>query len=100
MAQDNPNFPVATAAVSWIDSGGQVHIRVYSTDGYSVTERCFDGQGWATGQFKQPGSAVSATCWTGGDGLHIRVYCTFEDKTVEWCADPGSDWTQGAYTTS
>lgn len=89
-------FPIGTAAINWFDSGGQLHIRVYSSDGYNVTEQCNDGQGWATGQFNEAGSAVSATCWQ-QDGVHIRVYCTFEDKTVEWCNDPGSGWTQGAY---
>jgi len=97
---DNPNFPIATAAINWFDSSGQLHIRVYSSDGYTVTERCADGGGWTTGQFSQPGAAVSATCWSASDGIHIRVYCTFEDKTVEWCNDPGSAWTQGSYTTS
>jgi hypothetical protein len=98
MAQDNPNFPIGTAAISWIDSGGILHIRVYSTDGYNVTERCADGQGWTTGAFSEAGSAVSATCWNASDGAHIRVYCTFEDTTTEWCNDPGTGWTQGAYT--
>ena len=93
----NPSFPVGTAAVSWSDSA--VHIRVYSTDGYNVTERCWDGSAWANGAFNQPGDAVSATCWQGQGGVFIRVYCTFEDKTVEWCADPGQGWYQGAYTT-
>ena len=99
MAQDNPNFPVGTAAVSWLDSGGVIHIRVYSTDGYNVTERCWDGSGWTGGSFAQPGSQVSATCWQGSGGLSIRVYCTFEDKTIEWCIDQGGGWYQGAYTT-
>lgn len=42
---DNPNYPIGTAAVNWLDSSNQLHIRVYSTDGYTVTERCFDGSG-------------------------------------------------------
>ena len=98
MASANPSFPQSTAAINWFDSSGQLHIRVYSTDGYTVTERCADGQGWTTGAFSQPGSAVSATCWTAGGGIHIRVYCTYEDSTTEWCNDPGSGWTQGSYT--
>ena len=97
---DNPNFPISTAAVSWIDSGGQPHIRVYSCDAYTVIERCYDGAGWQTGEFEQPGSAVSATSWSDSAGIHIRVYCTYQDQTVEWCADPGSSWTQGQYTTT
>ena len=95
---DNPNFPAGTAAVNWFDTGGQLHIRVYSTDGYNVTERCADGGGWTTGGFSAPGSAVSATCWTASDGPHLRVYCTFEDSTTEWCCDPATGWTKGSYT--
>jgi len=91
-------FSVDTAAVSWFD--GTVHIRVYSTDGYTVTERCWDGSGWTGGAFSQAGEQVSATCWQGEGGISIRVYCTFEDKTVEYCWDPGSGWYTGAYTTA
>ena len=97
---DMPSMPIGTASVSWVDPGGTTHIRVYSTDGYNVLERCWDGSGWATGGFNAAGSQVSATCWLDKAGEHIRVYCTFQDKTVEYCADPGgSGWYQGAYTT-
>ena len=99
MAGDNPSFPIATAAINWFDGSGQLHLRVYSSDGYNIIERCNDGQGWTTGEFKGPGSDVSATCWQASDGIHIRVYGTFQDKTVEWCNDPGTGWTQGQYTT-
>lgn len=97
---DNPNMPVATASCSWQDSAG-LHIRVYSTDGYNVSERCWDGSGWTSTGFNAPGSAVSATCWTtGGGSASIRVYCTYEDKTTEMCLDPGGSWYVGAYTVS
>jgi hypothetical protein len=96
---DNPNFPIATASVSWFDSSDQLHIRVYSTDGYTITERCADGQGWTTG-FSMPGSAVSAICWNASDGAHVRVYATMDDTTTEWCFDPGTSWTKGQYTPS
>jgi hypothetical protein len=100
MAQDNPNFPIGTASVSWLDGGGTVHLRVYSTDGYNVSERCWDGSGWTNGGFKAAGSQVSATCWQNSAGANIRVYCNFEDKTIEYCWDAGgSGWYQGAYTT-
>lgn len=96
---DNPKMPIGTAVVSWQDSGG-LHIRVYSTDGYKVIERCADSgsANWVDGAFTAPGSDVSATCWQDNDGVHIRVYCTFQDSTTEWCFDPGTNWTQGAYT--
>jgi len=100
MMADNPSFPIGTAVVSWFYPAGALHIRVYSTDGYNVTERCVDqgGSGWTTGQFKQAGSQVSATAWVASDGPHIRVYCTFQDKTSEWCNDPNTGWTKGSYT--
>lgn len=94
----DPRFPVDTASINWLDSSGVVHIRVYSSDGYTVTERCWDGSGWSDGSFKQPGSVVSATCWQGGGGLSIRVYCTAQDSTTEWCIDQGGGWYKGAYT--
>jgi len=98
---DNPNYPVSTAAISWVDTSGNVHLRVYSCDGYTVTERSSDpGATWTTGTFSQPGAAVSATCWQDHAGVHIRVYCTNDDQTIEWCQDPGSQtWFQGQYTT-
>lgn len=94
-----PSTPISTAAVNWLDGSGQIHIRVYSTDGYNVTERCWDGNGWTDGSFKASGEAVSATSWQGSGGLSIRVYCTFEDVTTEWCIDQGGGWYVGAYTT-
>jgi Fungal fucose-specific lectin len=96
----DPNYPIDTAAINWLDSSGEVHIRVYSSDGYTVTERCWDGSGWSDGSFTQPGSVVSATCWQGSGGLSIRVYCTVQDATTEWCIDQGGGWYQGAYTTT
>ena len=95
---DNPSFPVSTAAISWVDNAGS-HIRVYSSDGYNVVERCADPNiGWTAGAFSQQGSDVSATCWQDDAGVHIRVYCTFEDTTTEWCTDPGEGWSKGGYT--
>lgn len=98
---DMPSMPTGTAVVSWQDSGG-LHIRVSSSDGYKVIERCIDSgtSGWTNGGFSAAGNNVSATCWQDSAGVHIRVYCTFEDKTTEYCCDPGSGWTQGSYTTT
>jgi hypothetical protein len=92
-------MPIGTASVSWMDSGGTTHIRVYSSDGYKVEERCWDGSGWTTGGFDAAGSQVSATCWQGADGVHLRVYCNFQNTTTEYCMDPGTSWYQGSYTT-
>lgn len=93
----SPNMPVDTAAVGWND-GSTDHIRVYSSDGYNVTERCFDGNGWTTGGFSAAGGQVTATCWKSSDGINIRVYCNFEDQTIEYCSDNGGAWYQGGYT--
>lgn len=96
----------SSAAISWFDENGQLHIRVYSSDGENVTERCADGNGWTTGGLAVPGSAVSATCWwQQGVGAHLRVYCSTIDQstqeytTIEWCNDPGfTGWQQGQYS--
>ncbi len=85
---------IQTAAVSW---GTTPSIRVYSTNGVTITERCYDGNGWYTGAFKQAGQNVSATCWLVGGGVHIRVYATNAEVTTEWDYD-GSDWTKGGYS--
>src|SRR3712207_2973675 len=95
-----PKTSIETAAVSWLDGGGQIHLRVYSSDGYTVTERCWDGSGWYDGGFTPKGENVAATAWTTSDA-NIRVYCTYQGKVSEWCWDAGgSGWYQGAYTLS
>ena len=65
---------IVTASVSWTDNQG-VHLRVYSSDGYKVTERCYDEGAWTTGGFAQQGSEISATIWQQNGGPSIRVYC-------------------------
>jgi hypothetical protein len=95
--------PISTASVSWVDSSNVIHIRVYSSDGDNITERCYDGSKWVTGQFKQGGTTVSATHWTRQDGeVQIRVYATTEYvSTIEWCWDnPSQGWYKGGYTSS
>ena len=101
MSGVSPIQSVHSAAVNWFD--GAIHIRVYSSDGYTVTERAIDqpNVNWTTTSFSAPGSAVSATSWLASDGAHIRVYCTLDGKTTEWCSDPGTPgWTKGGYTPS
>ncbi|HEY2069255.1 MAG TPA: hypothetical protein VGG48_06850 [Rhizomicrobium sp.] len=102
MMSGNPKYPVATASVSWFYPAGSLHIRVYSSDGYNVIERCIDqgGSGWTTGSFSEPGAQVSATAWVGANGPSIRVYCTLDDVTTEWANDPGTGWVKGSYTTT
>jgi hypothetical protein len=96
---DMPTMPVGTASVSWIDAGGAINLRVYSTDGYKVEERCFNGS-WTTSSFSAPGSQVSATCWLVNGSPSIRVYCTFDNQTIEYCSDNGGAWYQGGFTTT
>lgn len=97
---DNPNYPISTASISWLDSAKVFHVRVYSSDGYEIIERCWDGSIWQTGQFKQRGKQVSATCYYDpATGIHIRVFCTGDNKTTEWVCDPVTGWGPGDYTT-
>jgi hypothetical protein len=93
-------YQTETAVVNWFDSSGGLHIRVYSSDGDNVTERCSDagGSGWTTGSFAQQGSHVSATAWTVSGNASIRVYCITDGTATEWCMDPGGSWYQGSYT--
>lgn len=103
MTQSNPNYPIGTASVSFFDpnNGNSLTLHVFSTDGYTVTQRYSAGgtNGWVTGGFNEPGSAVSTTAWLDSAGAHVRVYCTNDDTTTEYCWDPGSTvWTKGSYT--
>jgi len=91
--------PIGTASVSWVDSSGNLSIHVYWTDGYTVSERMFSNNAWTTGGFSQPGEQVSATVWQDSGGVHIRVYCTFEDALTEWCQDAGKPWYNGGFST-
>ena len=94
---DMRGMPVATASVSWVDSDGTRHTRVYSCDGYIVTERCNDGASdWYTGKFRAPGAEVSAAVWQDPKGTHLRVYCTVRERTVEYRNDPDSGWSAGS----
>ena len=94
------SFPQNTASVSWVDSNGIAQLHVYSSDGNMVTERYWAGNGWATGTLSQKGSAVSATAYFLQGQAYLRVYCTFEGTTTEYCRDGDSGWYQGSYTPS
>ena len=92
--------PIGSAAISWVDGNGNSNLNVYWTDGYTVRERVWTGNGWADGAFSQSGEQVSATVYQTGNGASIRVYCTFEDAMTEWCQDDGGDWYQGQFALS
>ncbi len=91
------SFPSATASISWLDAAGNTMIRVYSSDGYTVTEQQWDGSTWSATGFKEAGSAVSATCQVRSGTAWIRVYCTAKGQTTEYCCDDGATWYQGGY---
>jgi hypothetical protein len=92
-------MPIGTASISWVDGSGS-HIRVYSSDGYMVQERCNDGgSAWYSGAFNVPGRDVSATVRIENGYPVIRVYCTISETTTEWCSDALGAWYRGAYTT-
>lgn len=95
-----PSYPIDTAAVSWIDTSNIAQLHVFSSDGYTVTERYWAGSSWATGSFSAQGSQVSATAYVLNGQPYLRVYCNFEDQTVEYCQDAGGAWYQGSYTPS
>lgn len=97
----NPNLPVATASVACTDGAGDTTLRVYSSDGYNVTERMTISTGWVDGPLSVPGNAISAISWTNSEGVYVRVYCTDADSTTEWCLDPGATtYYEGQYTLS
>ena len=96
---DPNSLPVSTANIAWVDTDGTTHWRVYSCDGYNVVERCKDGSNdWYTGQFVEPGSAVSASVHQNGDIFYIDVFITGDDKTVQFQYDDITGWTKGDYT--
>jgi hypothetical protein len=93
-ALEGRKMSVSTAVVSWTPG---THLRVYKTDGKTVTEKCWDGSGpWYTGAFSSPGQGVSGTAWVDPE-LHIRLYITDGSKVVEHCWDGGGPWYVGAY---
>jgi Fungal fucose-specific lectin len=82
-----------TSSVSWTDSA--IHIRVYKALKGQITERCWDGSGWYTGQFSQPGLSSSSVSWLDARGaIHIRVYVSDGTNIQEWAWD--GSWTKGA----
>jgi len=87
-------------ATSWVDSSGQIHIRVYVGSGpdQPITEHCWDKDRWYVGAFKANGNGASATSWLEGDQIHIRVYVRSAggSKFTEYCWDKDR-WYVGGY---
>ncbi|HEV2707158.1 MAG TPA: hypothetical protein VGV59_14650 [Pyrinomonadaceae bacterium] len=84
------------SAVSWFDT--QTHLRVYKSNGQTVTEQAYDGS-WYTGGFSQQGTTVGATSWLDSGGqIHIRVYVgNSAGKITEYCWDKDK-WYVGAFS--
>jgi hypothetical protein len=94
------SFPQETATVSWIDANNIAQLHVFSCDGNNVTERYWGGSSWLTGSLNAPGSNVSASVYVLNGQANLRVYCTTEGVTTEYCQDGGSAWYKGSYTPS
>ena len=98
LQQCNEQCIPQTSSISWIDSGRGIHIRVYKSINNVVTERCWDGNGWFTGSFSQPGSQSSAVAWQDGGNLHVRLYISYASNIQEYTCDPQSCWAKGAFS--
>jgi hypothetical protein len=89
-----------TSAISWLDSAGNLQIRVYSSDGTKVTEMALGSGGWGSGSFSQPGTTVGATTWSDEGGFHIRAYVGSGSVITEHCFDSANsrEWYQGDFS--
>jgi Fungal fucose-specific lectin len=86
-------------ATSWLDGGGQIHIRVYVGSGTNakITEYCWDKDKWYVGGFSATGDGAAATCWMQGSQAYIRVYVRDDSgKVTEYCWDKDR-WYVGGY---
>ena len=83
------------SATSWQENGP--HLRVYRSDGGTITERAYDGN-WYNGAFSAQGVTVGSTSWIEGSQIHIRVYVAggSSGPVTEYCWDPDS-WYVGAF---
>ena len=83
------------SCVSWFHEG-DIHIRVYTVDGGTVSEQIWEG-GWKPGAFAASGKAVAATSWWRDGRPHIRVYVAeASGKITEHCWDDA--WYVGAFS--
>ena len=92
-------------ATSWMDSSGQIHIRVYigGTDLLDhIVEWCCDGGSWYEGSFSSKtgarGDQASAISWVDSNGVYIRVYVGNSGEVTEYALDPGKQWSGGVFT--
>ncbi len=86
------HYAYSVAAVSWTPGS---HLRIYTSDGSKVTEKCWDGS-WYVGALAVDGQKVGATSWVDSTGqIHIRVYVSNLGKITEQCWDK-DHWYVGA----
>jgi len=85
---------VSTAAISWTN-GNTVHLRLFTSDGETVREHCYDGKGWNMSTFSKPGQHVSATIDV---SERMNVFCTTDGVTTQWNYDPNrGSWQQHSF---
>ena len=88
------------SAVSWIDSQNNPHLRVYTSNGQTISEQAYDGS-WYAGAFSAPGTTVGATSWLDSSGqIHLRVYVATKPNDgpiVEYAYDDSNGWYTGAF---
>ena len=94
----HPEFPATAAAVSYIDGNGQSIIHVFTSDGYTVTDKVWTGSGWQAGTFSQPGHQVTATAYVVSGMACLRVYCISKEVLTEYGSDGGGSWYVGSYS--
>lgn len=85
------------SSVSWFQSN-QIHLRVYTSTGDKITEKCWDKDKWYTGAFTANGTTVGGTGWLDNTGqIHLRVYVGQSDgRIIEMCWDKDK-WYEGAF---
>ena len=76
------------------------HLRVYSSSGSVITERCYDDDSWFTGGFRGVGKAVGATaCIDGNHVEFVKAYTIDSNNNIteqSWDGY-GRQWTPGAF---
>ena len=88
-----------TSSTSWVDSYNTIHIRVYKSINFWVTEECWDGANWSIGSFSQLGHQSSSISWQDENSdPYIRVYVSANSTIQEYCCDPGNCWYSGSFS--
>ena len=92
----NPTPVTSIAAVSWWQNGA--HIRLYSSDGQTVTEHAWNPNEWTYGSFSASSvkgiNLVSAISWESSGAVNIRLHTSDNqgEITVYASSDGGQHW--------